>query len=75
MKSARTRTDARKVSFLPRDLHDIQSESRTDQKTQEWLSRYALRAAIEARSASSSTATACASAATATRTRPTSSRS
>ncbi|MET9565313.1 transposase [Streptomyces tauricus] len=47
VKSARTRTDARKVSFLPRDLHDIQSESRTEQKTQEWLSRYALRAAIE----------------------------
>ncbi|MEU5592606.1 hypothetical protein [Streptomyces sp. NPDC020298] len=27
---------ARKVSSLPRDLYDIQSESRTEQKTQEW---------------------------------------
>ncbi|MBB5938613.1 transposase [Streptomyces zagrosensis] len=35
------------VSFLPRELYDIQSESRTEQQTQEWLSRYSLRAAIE----------------------------
>ncbi|WTL51259.1 transposase (plasmid) [Streptomyces sp. NBC_01497] len=40
-------TDARKVSFLPRELYDIQSESPTEQQTQEWLSRYSLRAAIE----------------------------
>lgn len=46
-RAACTRTDARKVSFLPRDLYNIQSESRTEQQTQEWLSRYALRAAIE----------------------------
>ncbi|MET7685140.1 transposase [Streptomyces sp. NPDC005423] len=46
-KSACTRTDARKVSCVPRDLHDIQSESRTERQTQEWLSRYSLRAAIE----------------------------
>ncbi|MCX5174314.1 transposase [Streptomyces virginiae] len=37
--AACTRTDTRKVSFLPRELYDIQ--------TQEWLSRYALWAAIE----------------------------
>ncbi|MFF5547809.1 IS1182 family transposase [Streptomyces olivaceoviridis] len=47
VKAACTRADARKVVFLPRDLHDIQSESRTEQQTQEWLSRYSLRAAIE----------------------------
>lgn len=47
MKTACTRTDARKFSVLPRDLHAIQSESRDEQQTQEWLSRYALRAAIE----------------------------
>ncbi|MFF4260390.1 transposase [Streptomyces sp. NPDC001663] len=47
VKAACTRTDARKVSFLPRDLYDIQSESRTEQQTQEWLSCYSLRAAIE----------------------------
>ncbi|MYS19958.1 Transposase DDE domain-containing protein [Streptomyces sp. DvalAA-14] len=47
VKTACTRTDARKVSFLPRDLHAIQSESRAEQQTQEWLSRYALLAAIE----------------------------
>lgn len=47
MKAGCTRTDARKVSFLPRELYDIQSESRTEQQTQEWLSRYALRAAVE----------------------------
>jgi hypothetical protein len=47
VKAACTRTDARKVSFLPRELYDIQSESRTEQQTQEWLSRYSLRAAIE----------------------------
>jgi hypothetical protein len=35
------------VSFLPRALYDIQSQSRTEQQTQEWLSRYSLRAAIE----------------------------
>ncbi|MEU6011512.1 transposase [Streptomyces sp. NPDC047453] len=47
VKAACTRADARKVTFLPRDLYDIQSESRTEQQTQEWLSRYSLRAAIE----------------------------
>ncbi|GAA1708344.1 IS1182 family transposase [Streptomyces yatensis] len=47
VKAACTRTDARKVTFLPRELYDIQSESRTEQQTQEWLSRYSLRAAIE----------------------------
>ncbi|MFI9588618.1 IS1182 family transposase [Streptomyces sp. NPDC052236] len=47
VKAACTRTDARKVSFLPRELYDIQSESRTEQQTQEWRSRYSLRAAIE----------------------------
>ncbi|WP_329327006.1 transposase [Streptomyces mirabilis] len=47
VKTACTRTDARKVTFLPRDLYDIQSESRTEQQTQEWLTRYSLRAAIE----------------------------
>ncbi len=47
MKPSCTRTDAREVSFLPRDLYDIQCESRTEQQTQEWLSRYSLRAAIE----------------------------
>ncbi|MDQ1034802.1 hypothetical protein QFZ75_001218 [Streptomyces sp. V3I8] len=46
-KAACTRTDARKVTFLPRDLYNIQSESRTEQQTQEWLSRYALQAAVE----------------------------
>ncbi len=47
VKTSCTRTDARTVAFMPRDLHDIQSESRTEQRTQEWLSRYSLRAAIE----------------------------
>ncbi|MFE9613524.1 transposase [Streptomyces sp. NPDC006012] len=47
MKAACTRTDARRVSFLPRDLYDTHSESRTEQQTQEWLPRYSLRAAIE----------------------------
>ncbi|MFD5505906.1 transposase [Streptomyces sp. NPDC127061] len=47
VKTACTRTDARKVTFLPRDLYDILSESRTEQQAQEWLSHYSLRAAIE----------------------------
>ncbi|MEU9983600.1 IS1182 family transposase [Streptomyces sp. NPDC050856] len=47
VKAACTRSDMRLLSFLPRELHDIQSESRTEQQTQEWLSRYSLRAAIE----------------------------
>ncbi|GAA2792991.1 hypothetical protein GCM10010441_17800 [Kitasatospora paracochleata] len=47
LKVSCTRTDARTVSFLPRELYDIQSESRTEQQTQEWLSRYSLRAGIE----------------------------
>ncbi|MFF4902903.1 transposase [Streptomyces sp. NPDC001068] len=62
--SSCTRTDARTVAFLPRDLYDIQSESRTEQHTQEWLSRYSLRAAIESTISESVTVTACASAAT-----------
>ncbi|MFE4612682.1 IS1182 family transposase [Streptomyces niveus] len=47
VKSSCTRTDARTLAFLPRDLFEIQSEARTEQQTQEWLSRYSLRAAIE----------------------------
>ncbi|MFE2729445.1 IS1182 family transposase [Kitasatospora sp. NPDC059327] len=47
LKSACTKGAARALTFLPRDLHDLQSESRTEQQTQEWLSRYSLRAAIE----------------------------
>ncbi|MFE7467272.1 IS1182 family transposase [Streptomyces sp. NPDC057499] len=47
VKAACTRSDVRLLSFLPRELHDIQSESRAEQQTQEWLSRYSLRAAIE----------------------------
>lgn len=41
----RQRTDARTVTFLPRELYDLQSESRTEQQTQEWVSRYSVRAA------------------------------
>ncbi|MFF3390126.1 transposase [Streptomyces sp. NPDC002669] len=47
VKTACTHSDARKVTFLPRGLYDIQSESRTGQQTQERLSRHPLRAAIE----------------------------
>ncbi|MGW6793653.1 IS1182 family transposase [Streptomyces chartreusis] len=47
VKAACTRSDVRVLTFLPRELHDIQSESRTEQQTQEWLSHYSLRAAIE----------------------------
>ncbi|MFE5122956.1 transposase [Streptomyces sp. NPDC056669] len=47
VKAACTRSDVRLLSFLPRELHDVQSDSRTEQQTQEWLSRYSLRAAIE----------------------------
>jgi hypothetical protein len=47
VKAACTRSNVRVLSFLPRELYDIQSESRTEQRTQEWLSRYSLRAAIE----------------------------
>jgi hypothetical protein len=47
VKTACTRTDAREGHLLPHDLYDIQSASRAEQQTQEWLSRYSLRAAIE----------------------------
>ncbi|MFE7525457.1 transposase [Kitasatospora sp. NPDC057542] len=47
LKAACTRSDGRVLTFLPRELLDIQSESRTEQQTQEWLSRYSLRAGVE----------------------------
>ncbi|MCX5410147.1 IS1182 family transposase (plasmid) [Streptomyces sp. NBC_00335] len=47
IKTACTKGDLRALTFLPRELHDLQSESRTEQQTQEWLSRYSLRAGIE----------------------------
>ncbi|WP_326812936.1 transposase [Streptomyces scopuliridis] len=47
VKTACTRADARKVSFLPREPYDIQSEVRTEQQTREWRSLHSLRAAIE----------------------------
>lgn len=73
VKAAYTRTDARKVSFLPRDLYGIQSESRAEQQTQNNSRATHCGPPPRARSASSSTATACSSVATAVRTRPTSS--
>lgn len=73
VKAACTRTDARKVSFLPRDLYGIQSESRAGQQTQNNSRATHCGPPSRARSASSSTATACASAAIAVRSRPMSS--
>lgn len=47
IKTACTKGDLGALTFLPRELHDLQSESRTEQQTPEWLSRYSLRAGIE----------------------------
>ncbi|MFE9687550.1 transposase [Streptomyces sp. NPDC006285] len=41
-------TRPRSVAALPRPLHEIQTQNRLDQQTEQWQRRYAIRARVEA---------------------------
>ncbi|GAA2627797.1 hypothetical protein GCM10010411_76260 [Actinomadura fulvescens] len=47
IKTQCTRSAARLLTFLPHDLHELQTAARAEQQTREWKMRYAKRAGIE----------------------------
>ncbi|MBG0831563.1 LLM class flavin-dependent oxidoreductase [Planomonospora sp. ID67723] len=47
VKAQCTRTDARQLTFYPRELHKLQTRARAEQQTRDWWTRYTRRAGIE----------------------------